>query len=346
MEEERWDAFLEYPRFCTPRASHRKPEPLPATLGLARRHHLYLVAWCRGCKDMLCVPLAPLIIRWGSNAALEPLARAFRCSRCGRRGMAVAEPGWAGGFRRCLPERGRWTGRQDWHPALGAFSLDTMCNLYSQTKDRNALKAYFRVGDNRCAELKPQAAIFPKTVAPVVRLASDGERELVPMMWGFPLLRKGYAPKPVTNVRDDTVLTSPFWRPSFEARRCLVPASSYCEPDDKSPAGWHWFALTPSAERPLFCFPGIWRRHQGPVKKDGPTIEIDVYAFMTTKPNALTGTIMHDRMPVLLSEPEEFETWLSGPPDAAFKLVRTFEAERMRIVQSGPEKMDRLGEAV
>ena len=34
----------------------------------------------------------------------------------------------------------------------------------------------------------------------------------------------------VTNVRDDKVLTSKFWRPSFEVRRCIVPASSYCEP--------------------------------------------------------------------------------------------------------------------
>jgi putative SOS response-associated peptidase YedK len=59
--------------------------------------------------------------------------------------------------------------------------------------------------------------------------------------------------------------------------------------------------------------------------------------------NALTATIMHDRMPVLLTEPEEFETWLSGPPDAAFRLVRTFAAERMRIVQSGAEKRDLLG---
>jgi putative SOS response-associated peptidase YedK len=160
----------------------------------------------------------------------------------------------------------------------------------------------------------------------------------------------------VTNVRDDTVLTSPFWRPSFEARRCLVPASSYCEPDSNSPAGWHWFALSSGAsdahsasapdERPLFAFPGIWKRYRGPMKKDGPDVEVDVYAFMTTSPNALTATIMHDRMPVLLSEPAEWETWLTGSPDAAYSLVRTYDAERMRIVQSGTEKRDLLGVTV
>jgi putative SOS response-associated peptidase YedK len=39
-------------------------------------------------------------------------------------------------------------------------------------------------------------------VAPVVREAEDGEREIVLMSWGFLRLEKGRAPKPVTNFRD------------------------------------------------------------------------------------------------------------------------------------------------
>lgn len=338
----RWDDFMRYEPVCTPRASHRRPDPLARTLKEARRRHLWLWAMCLrpSCREALSMPIAPLLIRFGDDALLARIVTLLRCSRCGHRGVRMYEPSWLGGDMRTVYEPRRWTGKQDWHPSLGGFSVDTMCNLYAQTKDRNALKAFFRVSDNRCAEVKPQSAIFPKTVAPVVRLAADGERELVAMMWGFPLVRKGYAPKPVTNVRDDTALTSPFWKPSFQARRCLVPASSYCEPDDKSPAGWHWFALNPAEERPMFCFPGIWKRYKGPVKKDGPMIEIDVYAFMTTKPNELTSRIMHDRMPVLLSEAADFETWLSGPPEEAFKLVRSYDAAKMRIVQSGPDKAD------
>jgi putative SOS response-associated peptidase YedK len=54
----------------------------------------------------------------------------------------------------------------------------------------------------------------------------------------------GRAPRRVTNVREDKILTSKFWRGSFDARRCLVPASSFCEPNSKvKPATWHWFAL-------------------------------------------------------------------------------------------------------
>jgi putative SOS response-associated peptidase YedK len=75
-----------------------------------------------------------------------------------------------------------------------------------------------------------------------------------------------------------------------------------------------------------------------PGDKDGPNVELDVYSFMTTAPNALTDTINHERMPVLLSEEADFETWLSGTPAEAFTLARSFDAGSMRIVQSGLEK--------
>jgi putative SOS response-associated peptidase YedK len=139
-------------------------------------------------------------------------------------------------------------------------------------------------------------AIFPRHVAPVVRQSEDGEREMVLMSWGFMRLEKGRAPRPVTNVRDDQIRTNPFWRDTFQKRRCLVPASSFCEPNgDVKPATWHWFALKGQDERPLFAFPGIWSRYQGPVKKDGPNVDIETYSFLTTTPNPLVSTINHER---------------------------------------------------
>jgi putative SOS response-associated peptidase YedK len=35
-------------------------------------------------------------------------------------------------------------------------------------------------------------------------------------------------------------------------------------------------------------------------KKDGPKVGLEVYAFLTTTPNKLVGTINHERMPVIL----------------------------------------------
>ena len=138
------------------------------------------------------------------------------------------------------------------------------------------------------------------------------------------------------------MLTSSFWRASFEERRCLVPVSSYCEPNGEKPAKWVWFALKGEEERPLFAFPGIWRTWKGPLKKDGPPVEVNVYAFMTTEPNALTRSINHERMPVLLDGEESFETWLRSSPQEAFKLVQCFDPSKMRIVQQGFEKKDLL----
>src|SRR4029450_10239300 len=105
-----------------------------------------------------------------------------------------------------------------------------MCNLYSLNKKRDAVARFFRVSHNCAAAFEPVSAILPRHVAPVVRQTADGEREIVTMSWGFMLLQNGKAPRPVTNVRDDKILTSSFWKSSFVERRCLVPATSFSEP--------------------------------------------------------------------------------------------------------------------
>ena len=218
-----------------------------------------------------------------------------------------------------------------------------MCNLYSLNKKRDAVARFLRVSHNRAVSFEPVSAIFPRHVAPVVRHAGDGEREIVTMSWGFMLLQNGRAPRPVTNVRDDKILTSSFWKSSFEERRCLVPASSFCEPNgDVKPATWHWFSTAGAEPRPLFAFPGIWRRYKGPVKKDGPHVDIETYSFLTTTPNSLVATINHERMPVLLTREEEFDTWLRAPTEEALALACEYPAEQMRIVQEGFEKEDLL----
>ena len=147
-----------------------------------------------------------------------------------------------------------------------------MCNLYSLTPKRDMVARFFRVSHNRTVAFEPVNAIFPRHVAPVVRQSADGEREIVTMSWGFMRLEKGRAPKPVTNVRDDQIQTNPFWRDSFRQRRCLVPASSFCEPNgDVKPATWNWFAINGGDDaRPLFAFPGHLAPLQGPGEEGRP----------------------------------------------------------------------------
>jgi putative SOS response-associated peptidase YedK len=217
-----------------------------------------------------------------------------------------------------------------------------MCNLYSVRTSRGALARKFGLSDNRMAAFEPLPAIFPGHMAPIIKQSADGERELVMRSWGFILLRDGYAPKRVTNTRDDKVQTK-FWNDSFDKRRCLVPATAFCEPDEGKPARWHWFALKADEPRPLFAFAGIHRQWNGPIKKAGPNVDIEVFSFMTTLPNTLTSTINHERSPALLTTEGEYHTWLTGTPQEAFGLIKASDPERMRIVQAGFDKEDLLG---
>jgi putative SOS response-associated peptidase YedK len=182
-------------------------------------------------------------------------------------------------------------------------------------------------------------------MAPVVRRAEDGERELLELSWGFILAQPGKAPRRVTNTRDDK-MQSAFWRDSVQKRRCLVPVTSFCEPNsDVKPATWSWFSLTGEDPRPLFAFAGVWRRHFGPIKKDGAPVELDVFSFMTTTPNALVETVNHERMPVLLATTAAQDQWMDGTDEEAFAVCRPYPAELMRLVQSSYEKRDLLAVA-
>jgi putative SOS response-associated peptidase YedK len=216
-----------------------------------------------------------------------------------------------------------------------------MCNLYSMTKTRDALVGLFGISHNRAAAFEPLPAIFPGNTAPVIRAAADGERELVLMSWGFVLPQQGKAPRRVTNTRDDKVLSSQFWKRSFQQRRCLVPASSFCEPHDgRKPATWHWFALKGAEPRPAFAFAGLWRRWHGQIKKDGPVVDIETYSFMTTVPNEMTASINHERSPVLLSNESQWSQWLNGTPEEAVMLVNPISADRLQVVREGFDKLD------
>jgi putative SOS response-associated peptidase YedK len=136
------------------------------------------------------------------------------------------------------------------------------------TRSREAMLRLFRVGDNRAAAIEPKPAIFPGYIAPVVRKPTDGERELVNLNWGFVLLQKGLAPRRVPNVRDDKIITSKFWRPSFEQRRCLVPASSYCEPKGEKPATWHLVRRQRPGGTSAVCLPRRVDALPGPAEKE------------------------------------------------------------------------------
>jgi putative SOS response-associated peptidase YedK len=124
------------------------------------------------------------------------------------------------------------------------------------------------------------------------------------------------------NVRNPA---SPHWRRWTQAaNRCLVPATSFSEYNDKAnptslqnPDGTPhpmagkkdvvWFARDRS--RPMFSFAGIWTEwggERGTKSKPIPGPHL-IYAFLTCPPNAKVAPVHAKAMPVILTTPEEYD---------------------------------------
>ena len=222
------------------------------------------------------------------------------------------------------------------------YNLGAMCNLYSHRKTQDELRRIIKGLKDRAGNLPPQSAIFPDGIAPVIRTTADGERELVKMRWGFPSPPIYGPPRPITNVRK---VESNFWKPWLKPEyRCLVPATSFCEYDDKPDPKTKrktpvWFALSKS--RPLFFFAGIWRPWTGTrgTKKDSVEGDHLLYSFFTTDANAVVRPVHSKAMPVILITAAERETWLTAPVEKALKLQRPLAKDDLMIVARG-EKQD------
>ncbi len=211
-----------------------------------------------------------------------------------------------------------------------------MCNLYSLSKGQAAIIELTRAMVDRTGNMPPFPGIFPDYPAPIVR-NHDGTRELVMARWGMPspaFALKGRSSDPgITNVRNTS---SPHWRRWLDVgSRCVVPFTSFSEnehlPDGSKPTVW--FALGPG--RPLAVFAGIWTRWTSVRKvKEGETTN-DIFAFLTTEPNAEVGAIHPKAMPVILTSPQEIDLWMTAPAKEALTLQRPLPDGTLEIVARG-----------
>ncbi|WP_417606677.1 SOS response-associated peptidase [Primorskyibacter flagellatus] len=221
-----------------------------------------------------------------------------------------------------------------------------MCNLYSNTTAQEAMRQLFKVapGNDLLGNAEPLTAIWPKYQGHVVRLNPDGVNELVSLSWGFRTTNtskktgKTLQPSAWNNARDDKLLTSGLWKGSFQERRCLIPATSFCEAKGRNPATYHWFGLTGDEPRPAFAFAGLWTvsHFEGPDGKE----ECACYTMITTRSNELVKPIHPDRMPAMLA-PKDYAQWMNGTASEAHELLRPYPADAMQVLKSGEtEKSD------
>lgn len=224
-----------------------------------------------------------------------------------------------------------------------------MCNLYRQRTGPQAIMDAASAMRSTVGNLAP-GDLYPDYLAPIVRTSADGARELALARWGMPSSKKAIfdnatkrADKlrakggPVdfqnilefepdsgtTNVRNTT---STHWRPWLEpAHRCLVPFTAFSEPG-RDAAGKHrpiWFKLAGDDPEPLAFFAGIHLQAHTGVRKIKTGMEtIDVFAFLTTDPSEPVKSVHPKAMPVILTQPDEIETWMTTPWSEATALQR------------------------
>ena len=153
--------------------------------------------------------------------------------------------------------------------------------------------------------------------------------------------RRSIGGQPVTNIRN---VSSPHWRGWLgKDRRCVVPATSFCEYADTKPRKTPtWFAL--SEDRPLFAFAGLWtpwRGVRGP--KSAPVEGMhELFGFLTTEANAIVAPIHPKAMPVILTSPAEVDCWLEADTPVLCRYRGRCRTTRSRSLRGAKRRMRRL----
>lgn len=213
-----------------------------------------------------------------------------------------------------------------------------MCNLYTSTTNAEAMRQFSRHMSDLLDQFQSNEEtfdVYPNRFGPIVRKSESGH-ELIRARWGMPSPKTFLNGKDydygVTNVRNTA---SPHWRGWLSPQyRCLVPLVKFAEPDpaSKQPGGRvpnAWFARPDGG---LFFFAGIRTQWTGKrMAREEPATH-ELYAFLTTTPNAVVGPIHPKAMPVVLTEPDELETWLNAPWEEAKSLQRPLADDKLALL--------------
>lgn len=219
-----------------------------------------------------------------------------------------------------------------------------LCNLYNLTSARDAVGAFTKALIDKAGWNEPSIDVYPNMLAPIVRVGTDGQREIVRANWGMPtpsIYLKGKAYDPgITNIRQ---VDSSWWRRWLgPASRCVVPFNAFAEPNSKRQRPGErvpnaWFAQNP--DRPLMFFAGVWTPWSGVKKVRDGEREFELFGILTTEPNEIVKPIHFKAMPAILTTPDDVDLWLTGRWEDVRHLQRPLP-DAMLILVDPPDKTE------
>ena len=163
--------------------------------------------------------------------------------------------------------------------------------------------------------LVTEGEVRPTDIAPVVAPDNSHRPTVYPMIWGFTNPREGG--NPLVNCRVETAGFKPFWRESWQRRRCIIPCSYYFEWEHyttikgEKKAGQKYMIQPTGAL--ITYLAGLYDIEEW----DG--LKYPVFTVLTREPGEEIAFI-HNRMPVIL--PPGMATDWTNPRYAAEDMLR------------------------
>lgn len=209
-----------------------------------------------------------------------------------------------------------------------------MCGRYSFAPKPKQLDA--RMRDVQVpAELKISFNIAPTHLAYVV--ANDRPHVLQTMAWGLvpSWSADGKNTGKLINARAEGIGDKPSFREPVHSRRCLVPADSFYEWRNE-PGGRKVPYRILLQDGDLMLMAGIWDEWN-----NGSEIK-RTFSIITTTPNReISG--LHNRMPVILTDREAQQNWLSPLPFESVNALLQPLKDDMLALYRVSEKLNKPG---
>ena len=164
--------------------------------------------------------------------------------------------------------------------------------------------------------LKTEGEVCPTDIAHVIAPVNNHSPTVFPMIWGFTNPRE--RGKPLVNCRVETAGFKPFWKESWQRRRCIIPCSYYFEWEHymtikgQKKAGQKYMIQPTGAL--ITYLAGLY------TIEEANGIKVPVFTVLTREPGEEISFI-HDRMPVILGK-ESIKPWMDPQSNPA-EIVKT-----------------------